>query len=121
MLRRDFLWAPLLALPSFSALAQATNRTYRIGSIHSAPATALHHKAFFEELERAGFLLGKNLEQDAAGYGLRQEQFGDKTAAGLAQTHELAGSADYDSASADAVRSSADYFCPRTLRICTCG
>jgi ABC-type uncharacterized transport system substrate-binding protein len=48
---------------------------YRIGSLHSAPASASHHLAFFEELERAGFVAGKNLEKDLAGYGLRQEQF----------------------------------------------
>ena len=80
MRRRDFIYALLATLTSGRVLAQANNRTYRIGSVHSAPATAPHHKAFFEELERAGFVLGKNLEQDAAGYGLRQEQFADHAA-----------------------------------------
>jgi ABC-type uncharacterized transport system substrate-binding protein len=36
--------------------------------------------AFFEELERAGFVAGKNLEKDFDGYGLRQEQFADHAA-----------------------------------------
>ena len=36
--------------------------------------------AFYEELERAGFVAGKNLEKDLAGYGLRQEQFADHAA-----------------------------------------
>ena len=40
-----------------------------------APATAPHHVAFFTELEREGFIAGKELEKDWAGYGLRQEQF----------------------------------------------
>jgi hypothetical protein len=45
-----------------------------------APASAPHHVAFYDELERAGFVVGKNLEKDLAGYGLRQEQFADHAA-----------------------------------------
>jgi putative ABC transport system substrate-binding protein len=55
--------------------AQINGRVYRIGSLHSAPATAPHHVAFFNELARAGFVDGKNLQRDQAGYGLRQEEF----------------------------------------------
>ena len=80
MRRRDFICVLLATLPPARISAQLTNRTYRIGSIHSAPVTASHHKAFFEELERAGFVLGRNLELDAAGYGLRQERFADHAA-----------------------------------------
>jgi len=72
--------ALLGALPSAEAWAQLAGRTYRIGSLHSAPASAPHHLAFFEELERGGFTVGKNLEKDSAGYGLRQEQFADHAA-----------------------------------------
>ena len=50
-------------------------RTYRVGSLHSAPLTAPHHVAFFDELRRAGFVEGQNLTVDKLGYGLRQEQF----------------------------------------------
>jgi len=50
---------------------------YRIGSLQPGAATSAQHLAFYEELERAGFVAGKNLEKDPAGYGLRQEQFAD--------------------------------------------
>ena len=80
MKRRDFICALLGALPSARALAQPSGRVYRIGSLHSAPASAPQHLAFFEELERAGFVAGKNLEKDLSGYGLRQEQFSDHAA-----------------------------------------
>jgi putative ABC transport system substrate-binding protein len=75
--RRDFIAGigAATALPSLRASAQVTGRIYRIGSLHSAPATAPHHVAFFEEIARAGFVVGKNLEKDPAGYALRQEQF----------------------------------------------
>jgi putative ABC transport system substrate-binding protein len=63
------------ALPAVPAYAQTGGRVYRIGSLHSAPATAPHHVAFYEELARAGFVLGKNLEGDPGGYGLSREQF----------------------------------------------
>lgn len=63
------------ALPATAVLAQTSGRVYRIGSLHSAPMSAPHHSAFFEELERAGFVAGRNLEKDTAGYGLRPEQF----------------------------------------------
>lgn len=75
MRRRDFIGASLGALPFTAASAQISGRSYRIGSLHSAPATAPHHVAFYGELARAGFVMGKNLESDPAGYGLRQEQF----------------------------------------------
>lgn len=81
MRRRDFVCALLGTLPAADAwAAQTSGRVYRIGSIQPAPVTAPHHVAFFEELERAGFVAGKNLEKDLAGYGLRQEQFADHAA-----------------------------------------
>jgi putative tryptophan/tyrosine transport system substrate-binding protein len=77
MKRRAFIASvgAMAALPSLRATAQTVGRIYRIGSLHSAPVTAPHHVVFFDELARAGFVLGKNLERDPTGYGLRQEQF----------------------------------------------
>jgi putative ABC transport system substrate-binding protein len=37
--------------------------------------TTPHHVAFFDELQRLGFIEGKNLLADEHGYGLRAEQF----------------------------------------------
>jgi putative tryptophan/tyrosine transport system substrate-binding protein len=78
--RRDFVCALLGTLTSDDVWAQASARLYRVGSIQPAPISAPHHMAFYEELERAGFVAGKNLEKDLAGYGLRQEQFADHAA-----------------------------------------
>ena len=77
MRRRTFIagLGAVVALPAAGASAQTGGRVYRIGSLHSAPATSPHHVAFYEELARAGFVLGKNLEGDPAGYGLSREQF----------------------------------------------
>lgn len=75
MRRRAFIGALLGVVPFVAVWAQVKGRVYRIGSLHSAPATATHHVAFFEELARAGFVEGKNLQRDQTGYGLRQEQF----------------------------------------------
>ena len=75
--RRDFirfLGSVVLFSPT-AASAQVPGRTYRVGSLHSAPLTAPHHVAFFDELRRAGFVEGQNLTVDKLGYGLRQEQF----------------------------------------------
>jgi putative ABC transport system substrate-binding protein len=73
--RRDFICALLGALPSANVWAQTTGRVYRLGSVQPGPVSAPHHLAFYEELDRAGFVAGKNLEKDFDGYGLRQEQF----------------------------------------------
>src|SRR4029079_16933032 len=75
--RRDFLSALLGTLTSADASAQTSSRVYRIGSIQPGAVTAAQHPGLYEELERAGFVAGKNLEKDPAGYGLRQEQFAD--------------------------------------------
>ena len=75
MRRRAFIGGLMGMLPLARASAQSGNRIYRIGSVHSAPADAPHHVAFFEGLAQTGFVPGRNLERDAAGYGLRQEQF----------------------------------------------
>jgi putative ABC transport system substrate-binding protein len=63
-----------LASP-LSARAQESRRIYRLGALHASPRNAPHHGAFFEELRRAGFVLGQNLNVEERGYGLRPEQF----------------------------------------------
>ena len=80
MRRRDFICALLGTLAPNDVWGQTSGRVYRVGSLQTAPVSAPHHLAFFEELERAGFVAGKNLEKDVAGYGLRQEQFADHAA-----------------------------------------
>jgi ABC-type uncharacterized transport system substrate-binding protein len=59
------------------ARAQEPGRTYRIGGLHQSPRNALHHLAFYAELERQGFVDGKNLVVDTNGYGLPAQQFAD--------------------------------------------
>src|SRR5262245_65894411 len=75
--RRSFIagLGASVALPLAGASAQTSGRVYRIGSLHSVPATAPDHLAFYEELARACFVLGKNLEGDPAGYSLSREPF----------------------------------------------
>jgi putative ABC transport system substrate-binding protein len=86
MRRRDFIVGASAYVCSHVALAQDAGRTYRIGSLHSAPAGAPHHIAFFQELRHAGFVADQNLVVDQQGYGLRQEQFGNH-ATQLADEH----------------------------------
>src|SRR5262249_43256132 len=50
--------------------AQDAARTYRLGSLHQSPRNAPHHIAFFQELQRLGFIEGQNLLGDVHGYGL---------------------------------------------------
>jgi putative ABC transport system substrate-binding protein len=58
----------------FAAWAQEAGRIYRLGSLHLSPRSAPQHVAFYEELQRSGFVEGKNLSVDERGYGLRAEQ-----------------------------------------------
>jgi putative ABC transport system substrate-binding protein len=55
------------------ATAQQAGHTYRIGSLHQAPAGAPHHIAFYDELRLLGFVEGQNLAVDRQGYGLKVE------------------------------------------------
>jgi putative ABC transport system substrate-binding protein len=54
---------------------QAPGRTYRVGSLNLAPRDAPQVMALFDELNRLGFVEGRNLQIDGHGYGLRYEQF----------------------------------------------
>ena len=65
----------LVVAGPLTARAQELGRHYRLGALHTSPRSAPHHVAFFEQLRRAGFVLGENLNVYALGYGLRPEQF----------------------------------------------
>jgi putative tryptophan/tyrosine transport system substrate-binding protein len=77
MRRRDLI--VLIAASALTrlrrAFGQEPGRTYSLGSLVSAPSDAPHHVAFFAEVGRLGFIVGKNLKVDGRGYGLRPEQF----------------------------------------------
>jgi putative ABC transport system substrate-binding protein len=72
--RRGILGGGISVLAS-RALGQASDRIYRIGSIHIARRDAPQHRAFLEEMARLGFAEGRNLEIDEHGYGLRPDRF----------------------------------------------
>jgi putative ABC transport system substrate-binding protein len=77
MRRRDLIvliTAGALTKPG-CAFGQEPGRTYHLGVLVSAPRDAPHHVAFFAEVGRLGFIVGKNLKVDGRGYGLRPEQF----------------------------------------------
>ena len=84
MKRRELILGLAGALVGMRAFAQVPGRTYRIGSLFAAPRDAPHHIALFDQLRRSGFIEGKNLIVDWAGYGLRVEQF-DEHAAEIVQ------------------------------------
>ena len=77
MRRREFIkllggaaagWWP------FVAQGQETGRIYRLGALLTSPRDAPHYVALFDELRRLGFIEGKNLVIDAAGFGLPPER-----------------------------------------------
>ena len=77
MRRREFitlLGGAAAAWPS-RAFPQTAGRIYRLGAVHSSPREVPHHLAFFDELQRLGFVVGQNLMIDPAGYGLTLPQF----------------------------------------------
>jgi putative tryptophan/tyrosine transport system substrate-binding protein len=65
---------------TLAARAQEPGRTYRLGSLHFSPRSALHHVALFAELKRQGFIAGQNLWVDERGYGLHLDQFAEHAA-----------------------------------------
>jgi putative ABC transport system substrate-binding protein len=75
MKRREFI--ALLggaATSPFVARGQEPGRIYRLGALFSSPRDAPHTVVLFDELRRLGFIEGRNLVVDAAGYGLPSEQ-----------------------------------------------
>jgi putative tryptophan/tyrosine transport system substrate-binding protein len=77
MRRREFvnLLGGAVALAPLAAWAQEFKRTYRIGVITRSPRMAINYVAFFDELQRLGFVEGQNLIVDARGFAARSEQF----------------------------------------------
>jgi putative ABC transport system substrate-binding protein len=56
------------------ARAQQSGRIYHLGCLIASPRDAPHHVALFDELGRLGFLEGKNLVIDPAGFGLSPQR-----------------------------------------------
>jgi len=77
MRRREFitLLSGAAATWPLAAWAQEFKRTYRIGVITRSPRMAVNYVAFFDELQRLGFVEGQNLIVDARGFAARSEQF----------------------------------------------
>src|SRR3954447_21156764 len=59
----------------FGASAQEPRRTYRVAYLGPSPRSAPPQLAFFETLDKLGFVEGKNLEVDGRGFARRPEQF----------------------------------------------
>jgi putative ABC transport system substrate-binding protein len=77
MRRREFitLVSGAAATWPLAAWAQEFKQTYRIGVITRSPRMAVNYVAFFDELQRLGFVEGQNLFVDARGFAARSEQF----------------------------------------------
>jgi putative ABC transport system substrate-binding protein len=75
MKRREFiaLLGGAAAWP-FVAQGQEPGRIYRVGALLPSPRDAPHYVTLFDELRRLGFIEGRNLVIDAAGYGLPPER-----------------------------------------------
>src|SRR5262249_30663318 len=58
----------------FFAEGQEPGRIYHLGALLSSPRDAPHYVALFDELRRLGFIEGRNLVVDAAGFGLPPER-----------------------------------------------
>jgi putative ABC transport system substrate-binding protein len=82
MRRRDLIKA--IAVSAITcplvARAQEVSRVHRLGNLISATRDAPHHVAFYKEVERLGFIVGKNFLVDWNGYGLSSEQFAEHAA-----------------------------------------
>jgi ABC-type uncharacterized transport system substrate-binding protein len=72
MRRREFiaLMGASVAWP-FAALAQQSERIYRLGAVSSSARNSSHFVAMFNELGRRGFIMGQNLAVDWRSYGPR--------------------------------------------------
>jgi putative tryptophan/tyrosine transport system substrate-binding protein len=76
MKRREFLTLLSGAATTWPSVArgQEPGRIYRVGALFSSPRDAPHTVVMFDELQRLGFIEGRNLVVDAAGYGLPSER-----------------------------------------------
>src|SRR6516162_2035231 len=76
MRRREFitLLGGAAATWPFFAQGQEPGRIYHLGALFASPRDAPHYVAMFDELRRLGFIEGRNLVVDAAGFGLPPER-----------------------------------------------
>jgi ABC-type uncharacterized transport system substrate-binding protein len=74
--RREFitLLGGAAAAWPFVARGQEPGRIYRIGALFASPRDAPHYVTLFDELRRLGFIEGRNLVIDVAGFGLTPER-----------------------------------------------
>src|SRR3954447_4415397 len=74
--RRDFI-AFVVASTAWPtrARAQEPGRIYRVGGLSPSPRDSPHYVAFFDEVQRLGFIEGQNLDVDGRGYGASIDQF----------------------------------------------
>jgi putative tryptophan/tyrosine transport system substrate-binding protein len=82
MKRREFitLLGAVAAAWPLATGAQEAGRTYRLGVLALTPGASPWYVAFFDELQRAGFIEGQNLSVDRQGYSLRAEQLAEHAA-----------------------------------------
>jgi putative ABC transport system substrate-binding protein len=83
MKRRDFitLLGGAAAASPLAAHAQQPGRVYRLGDLHLSPRTAPYNVALFDAVKSSGFIDGRNLIVDDAGFGLHVDQLGEHAAA----------------------------------------
>jgi hypothetical protein len=70
MRRREFIALMGASVAwSFAAMAQEPGRTYRLGGVSSLPRNTPLFVAMFDELQRQGFIVGRNLAVEWRVYG----------------------------------------------------
>jgi ABC-type uncharacterized transport system substrate-binding protein len=76
MRRRQFikLFGGAAAAWPLAARAQEPGRTYRLGVLFQSTRSTPYSVAFYDELQRRGFVMAQNLVIDDRGYGLKVEQ-----------------------------------------------
>jgi ABC-type uncharacterized transport system substrate-binding protein len=80
--RRDFITLlGVVLMPSSASRAQDVGRVYRLGVLSSIARDTPQVSAAYDELQRAGFVEGRNLLIAAGGHGLRVDEFARHAAA----------------------------------------
>jgi putative ABC transport system substrate-binding protein len=75
MRRREFIALIGASVTSpFAAMAQEPGRTYHLGLLWAAPPESPVVIAFFDEVRRLGFVVGKNLTVDYRAFGLHPDR-----------------------------------------------
>jgi len=88
MRRRDFvaLLGGVAVAGPLAVRAQEPGRIYRLGCLFSSRRSEPYHVAFYQTLQRYGFIEGQNLRVDDGGYGLSVERYAEH-----ARAHAAAG------------------------------